>query len=294
MARKPLKFQVNPLLSGPTLEARTKSGSPYREIALGDIDVDPDQPRRSFDDQSLAELAASIKQYGVLCPILVRPTEGGSFRVVAGERRFRASKLLGRESIPAIVDNSEGTKGETLAKQLVENLQREDIPPLERADAIAKLREELKLSVREIAVQLGVSKSYVQRSLEILSLPDDLKAALQRGASESKIFILAQVTDLKVRATLLGKLEEMTRAELELEISKLDGSSAEEKVSHGGTVSKVELSPADRRVVEDLQKTLGLRIDISRKKEKPEQGRVSLEFYGDEDLREIYRRLIRD
>ena len=107
MARKNVQFELNPLLSGPTLQARTVSGSPYRELNIADIDVDPEQPRRVFDDEALAELAASIKEHGLLCPILVRLTAGGSYRVVAGERRFRASKLLGKETIPAIVESDE-------------------------------------------------------------------------------------------------------------------------------------------------------------------------------------------
>ncbi|MCC6952555.1 MAG: ParB/RepB/Spo0J family partition protein [Deltaproteobacteria bacterium] len=291
MARKPLKFESNPLFAGPTLEARTRSGSPYRELSLSSIDVDPNQPRRSFTDESLRELASSIEKYGVLCPILVRPGDGGTFHLVAGERRYRASKLLKRETIPAVIDTSEGDHHDILSKQLVENLQREDLPALERADAIVRLREQSGMSVRDLAAQLGVSKSYVQRSLDIMELPDDLKAALASGASESKVLILAQVTNPATRRKLIGQLEELTREQLE---GMTGAGGKREKVSHGGTAAARGAVPAtDRRVAEELRKTLGLKVEIQRRKGKKDQGRVVVDFYSDDDLHEIYRRLIR-
>ena len=292
MARKPLKFEMNPLLTGPTLEARNRSGSPYRELNIADVDVDPDQPRRSFSTETIAELAASIKQHGLINPILVRLTEGGTYRVVAGERRLRACRLLGKETVPAIIENEEDAP-DILAKQLVENLQREDLAPLERAEAIGKMRDTAKLSVRELASQLGVSKSFVQRSLDILDLPEDLRSALAAGSSESKILMLSQVKDVEARQGLLAKLDDLTRVELEREISRLSGFKPTERVSHRGTDARGGKSLEDRRIQEELQKFLGMRVQISRRPEKPEQGKVSIEFYSEDDLRELYTRIAR-
>ena len=203
---KQIKISNNPLFSGPSLEARSAAGivanGPYRELQISDIDVDPNQPRRVFSEEGLAELAGSIKEHGVLCPILVKAAEGGTFRLVAGERRLRASKLAGLDKIPAIIDSSNDSEGTKLAKQLVENVQRESLSPMEKALAIGQLKEQTDWSIREIAKQLGVSKGFVQRSLEILALPEDLQAALISGASESKVLILAKVEDKVARSIL--------------------------------------------------------------------------------------------
>jgi ParB family chromosome partitioning protein len=294
MARKNLKFELNPLLSGPSLEARTKSGSPYRLLPLSEIDVDPDQPRRSFDAEALAELAASIKEYGVLSPILVRVTAGGTYRVIAGERRLRASRLLGLDTIPAVIDGDDNEEKNTLAKQLVENLQRQDLAPMERAQAIGQLRDRYSWSVREIARRLGASKSLVQRSLELLELPDDLQAALLSGAAESKIHLLRQIEDGDVRKELLGQLDDLSRDALEQKIQQLLGGAAE--LSRGGTEKQAKrrknsLSADDKRIIDEIQRAVGTKVQLLRTRNKAGQGRLIIEFYTDDDLGEVHRRL---
>jgi len=284
MTKKPLRFNINPLLSGPTLEARTKSGSPYRELEIDEIDFDPEQPRKEFDAEKLAELASSIKEHGLINPIMVRLLPGGSYRLVAGERRLRAFRLLGRKSIPAIVDQDEEGK-ELLSKQLVENLQRADLSPLEKSEAIVRLRDEHGLSVRDLASRLGISKSAIQRSLDIQNLPLDLREALRAGAPESKVMLLAQIEDSKIRAQMLERIDSLSREELEAQ-------SREVRVSHGGTKhSKNRLKPADERIVAELQRHLGLRVEIARNTKKPGQGKLVLEFYSDADLENLIQKL---
>ncbi|MCB0345015.1 MAG: ParB/RepB/Spo0J family partition protein, partial [Bdellovibrionales bacterium] len=219
MARKKVKFDINPLLSGPSLASRATGGNPYRELSLSEIDLDPDQPRRVFNEESIEELSQSIKEYGVLSPLIVQMTDGGTYKLVAGERRYRAAKKAGLKVVPALVA-ARDSEDSTLAKQLTENLQREDLSPMERALAIGQLKESYTWSIRDIAKRLGISKAMVQRSLEILSLPDDLQAALIAGASESKILILGSVADREFRKQLIKKLSQLTRAQLEAEIAK--------------------------------------------------------------------------
>ncbi len=295
MSKRNLKFDMNPLFGGPTLEARTRSGSPYRLIPLTEIDADPTQPRRAFDTEALAELAASIKEHGVICPIMVRVTAGGTYRVVAGERRLRASRLLGLETIPAVIDSDE--EGiDTLAKQLVENIQRQDLAPIERALAIGQLREQHGWSVRDIAKKLGASKSMVQRSLELLELPEDLRIALEQGASESKVLLLQAVENKQQRGELLRRLESMSRQELQEEIQELVHG-GQIKVSHGGTAgsgtskAKSATSVEDQRIVDELKRSLGSKVQLLRSKQRRGQGRLVLEFYSDDDLRELFKRL---
>ncbi len=299
MARKNLKFEINPLLAGPSLEARTKAGSPYRVISLSEVDVDPDQPRRSFDTEALAELAASIKEYGVLNPILVRVTAGGTYRVIAGERRLRACRLLGLDTIPAIIDVEDNEEKNTLAKQLVENIQRQDLSPFERATAVGQLRDRYSWSVREIARKLGTSKSLVQRSFDLLDLPDDLQAALLSGAAETKILLLAKIEDRALRKDLLEKLEDYSRNALEVKIKELLGEDDSAGVSHSGTVAKTrispnnkKLSPEDKRLVDEIQRALGTKIQLQRNSSKKGQGKLILEFYSPADLGEMHKRLV--
>ena len=295
MARKKVQFAHNPLLRGPSLVERTRAGSPYRLLPIADIDVDPDQPRRVFETESLAELAASIKEYGVLCPILVKVTEGGTYRLVTGERRLRASKLAGLETIPAVIDTSEDLSETSLAKQLVENLQREDLSPMERAVAVGQLRDRYSWSIREIARRLGTSKALVQRSLEVLVLPDDLQAALRSGASESKVLLLGQIENRELRKTLLVGLDEMSRSQLEVRIAKLKGDAEEgESKYRRGTKradQNISLSMEDRRIVDDIQRAVGTRVHLQRSRDGKGKGRLVIEFYSKEDLEEVYRRL---
>ena len=299
MSKKPARFDLrtsakNPLLGGPSLAERARSGSPYREIPIHEIDVDPDQPRRVFEKEQLDELASSIREYGVLSPILVRTLDGGTFRLIAGERRLRAAKLAGLGTVPAVVDQTDDEQS-ILPKQLVENLQRADLTPMERALAFGHLRDKFGWGVREIGRQLGVSKTVVQRSLEILNLPDDLQAALIAGAAESKVLLLSQVADREMRKELLARLEATSREQLEFELAKLTGEDKDQgDLSRSGTLrrkKKDRISEEDRRIIEEIQSALSTKVSIVRKPNQRSSGRLTIEFYSNDDLNEIYKRL---
>ena len=285
MSKKKLVLANNPLFSGPALSDREKVGIPYRVLPLVSIDRDPNQPRREFDEGKLSELANSIKTYGVLSPVLVKPSElPGRFTLISGERRYRASQIAGLDSIPVIVDQRDGNaKDTTLAMQLVENLQRADLSPLERAHAIGALRDSHSLSVRDIADKLGVSKSMVQRSLEILEFPDDLLNALRAGAPESKIALLAEIDDPEIRASYLKDIDALTRSQLARNIKK-----DTEGNDHGDSV----LSAEDRRIAEEIQLALGLKVRMSRSAPNAESGKIVIEFYSSQDRQEIFRKLV--
>lgn len=294
MVRKQVKFNVNPLLEGPSLHDRRTTGSPYRELRICDIDVDPEQPRKVFDEETIKELAESIKEHGVLSPILVRLCDGGAYRIIAGERRYRACKLLGLETIPAIIQKLDADDSQRLLTQLVENLQREDLNPIERAVAVSQLRDMHALSIRDIASRLGVSKSSVQRSLEIIELPQELRDALAKGASESKVLLIGQVSDEKARNHLLSQIESVSREDLEALIkSLLSDGGLDVEVSHRGTKKKLQskMSKEDIRIAEDLQRCLGAKVEIIRKSGDKEKGKLVVEFYSSDDLNEIFRRL---
>jgi ParB family chromosome partitioning protein len=268
---------------------------PFKDIDLDLIDRDPNQPRIVFDEAQLEELTQSIKRYGVLTPILVRPSKvAGRYLVVAGERRLRAATQAGFQSIPAIVDRSlEGDKEKTLAIQLVENLQRADLSPLERAQAMGILRDSFDLSIRDIADRLGVSKSLVHRSLDLLSLPADLIAALQQGASESKILLLAKIDDEEIRATYLREIEDLTRSDIE---GQLKGrGDAKRSLSDQKSRDRTEIiDPEDERIADEIQRAIGVKVRLNRESKNSGRGRLVLEFYSEEDLQEIFRKLVAD
>lgn len=287
MSKRNFSFANNPLMQGPGLEERTKGGVPYREIPLSAIEADPNQPRRSFDEEKLQELADSIRQYGVLSPILVRAAKlPGRFTVISGERRFRASNLAGLSSIPAVVNQGDEALDRTLAIQLVENLQRDDLTPLERAQAIGALKDAHNLSIREIAEKLSISKSAVQRSLEILQLPEDLLIALRDGAAESKVLLLAKIDDPTLRASYLKDLDVLTRAELEKNLKEPKNNEANDDA-----VQK-QVSAEDVRLADEIQRSLGMKVKLSRVSADSENGRLSIDFYGDGDLQILFRKLI--
>lgn len=285
MTKRKLVIANNPLLSGPPLEERDRTGIPYRQIPLSVIDRDPNQPRVTFDEERLRELSYSIKTYGVLSPLLVRPSKiPGRYMLIAGERRLRAAQLAGLPSVPVLIDQDiEGKADRTLAMQLVENLQRADLTPLERAHAIGALKEAHSLSIRDIADRLGVSKSMVQRSLEILELPDDLLNALREGASESKILLLSKITDEEIRASYLKDLDVLTRRQLEKDLDKT-AANEEDKAN--------TISAEDQRIVDEIQRALGLKVKMQRTAPGAEGGKLIIEFYSSTDLQEVFRKLV--
>jgi ParB family chromosome partitioning protein len=151
-----------------------------RSLPLDAIEPNPDQPRRRFDDEGLAALADSLRERGVLQPVLVRPRPGGSFELIAGERRWRAARLAGLDELPAIV--REGDDAASLELALIENMAREDLNPVEQARACAALVEELGLTREDVGRRVGRSRVSVSNLLRLLDLPDDALELLESGA----------------------------------------------------------------------------------------------------------------
>lgn len=291
MSKRSFSFANNPLMGGPALEERARGGIPYREIPLSAIEPDPHQPRQTFDEDKLKELADSIKLYGVLSPILVKAGQlPGRYTLISGERRFRAAHLAGLSSIPAIVNQGEEADGRTLAIQLVENLQRDDLSSIERAHAIGALRDAHNLSIRDIADKLSISKSAVQRSLEILQLPHDLLNALKQGAAESKVLLLAKIEDESVRAAYLKDLDVLTRSELERNLS----SKQTDNDDVSTTAAPRALTAEDLRISDEIQRALGMKVKLSRPNPGADNGKLTIEFYADGDLQILFRKLIAD
>ena len=180
------------------LAARTPTA--VRELPLEKVVANPSQPRTTWHEETLAELAASIREHGVLQPILVRPA-GESYEIIAGERRWRASRLAGRRTIPSIVERFDDATALEIA--LIENLQREDLSPLDEALIYKKMTEELGYSVRNLATKLGKDKGYVENRLRLATAPEDVREMVaQRYDTLSAAYELMKLDDKRRRRAL--------------------------------------------------------------------------------------------
>ena len=175
-----------------------------REVPVGKILPNPAQPRLSYDEDSLTELADSIREHGVLQPILVRPS-GAQFELIAGERRWRASRMAERDTIPAIVvDFDEST---ALEVSIIENLQREDVSPLEEAAMFRKMTDTFGYSVRQLAQKLGKDKGYVENRLRLSNAPADIRELVSlRKDTISHAYELMKITDERQRRRLAKRI----------------------------------------------------------------------------------------
>jgi ParB family chromosome partitioning protein len=184
------------------LAARTPTA--VRDIPLQKVIPNPGQPRMTWHEDTLAELAASIREHGVLQPILVRPA-GDEYEIIAGERRWRASKLAGKETIPAIVERFDDSTALEIA--LIENLQREDLSPLDEAVIYKKMTDELGYSIRNLATKLSKDKGYVENRLRLASAPDDVRDMVaQRYDTLSAAYELMKLENKRRRQSLAKQI----------------------------------------------------------------------------------------
>ena len=180
------------------LAARTPTA--VREIPLEKVRPNPAQPRMTWHEETLQELAASIREHGVLQPILVRPA-GEGYEIIAGERRWRSSKLAGRDTIPAIVERFDDATALEIA--LIENLQREDLSPLDEAIIYKKMTGELGYSIRQLAAKLGKDKGYVENRLRLSNAPDDVREMVaQRYDTLTAAYELMKLDNARRRKAL--------------------------------------------------------------------------------------------
>lgn len=164
-------------------EENTKDQSGITELPLDLLFANPDQPRKEFDESALSDLAASIREHGVIVPVLVMKQPDGRYMIIAGERRYRASRLAGKTAIPAVVKEYTKEQAEEIA--LIENLQREDLNPMEAAAAMKRLMEEYSLTQEELAQRIGKSRPAITNTLRLLNLPPEVTEYVRKGAITS-------------------------------------------------------------------------------------------------------------
>jgi len=274
--------------------ARAATPSGILEVSVTDIQPNPRQPRMAMQAESLAELAASIREHGVIQPLIVtrsRPTDRAPYQLIAGERRWRAAQLAGLKTVPVVI--KEATPQESLELALVENVQRADLNPLEEATAYQTLMAEFGLSQQEVAERVGKSRVAVANTVRLLRLPDRVKALLAEGTlSEGHARALLALADdeLITRAAEQVVARELTVRQTEELVRRLLATA--EAASHPPPEESSPSNspePAIRRLEEDLTSALGTRVTLQRGKRG---GRLVIYFYSDEELQAVYERIM--
>lgn len=254
-------------------------------VSVRELVPNPNQPRKVMKDDALHELAASIRQNGVLQPVLVRRREKG-FELVAGERRFRAAKMAGLSSIPALVCTLE--EAESLTVALLENIQRENLNAIEEAQAYRDIMERYGATHQELADMLGKNRSTVSNMLRLLALEEPIRDMVRAGSlSMGHARTLLAVDDAKLRLSLARRAarDGLPVRALELQVQRMGGPHRPRKKSTvGATAPHDPDSAAVRELETRLQHHLGAPVRISRKGQK---GRIEIEFYSDEELERL-------
>jgi ParB family chromosome partitioning protein len=258
-----------------SLDENEKKAFGIHEIDIDKIVPNEYQPRKVFNDDKLKELAASIKEQGVIQPVIVHRA-GSGYQLIAGERRWRASRLAGIKTIPALV--KEATKRELLEMALIENIQREDLNPLEAAEAYKRLQDEFKLTQEDLAKRVGKERSTVTNFLRILGLPKEVKQELSAGSlsmGHAKALLSIERVRDQVQTALLIVKKGLSVREAEILSSRLKNPPKEKKV---------RLSHDLKAVEEKLKKTLSTKVSIA---PKSKGGRIVIDYYSAEELDRI-------
>lgn len=258
--------------AAPSFESDTR----IETLPLREIEPDPGQPRKTFDDETLAELSASIAEHGLLQPIAVRPKPSGGYLIVAGERRWRASRMAGLTEVPVIVKDV--TDEQTMELALVENLQREDLDPVEEAAGIRELMTRCDLTQEQAARKLGKSRSALANSLRLLSLPETVLELLKSGfitIGHAKVVLGLPTPELQEEAAQMIADNQLNVRQAEALCKKLAKPAKEPVAAPLPSALPVE-------VEESLKQALGSEVRVAYHDGK---GKLTVHFYSDDQLK---------
>jgi len=268
---------VNPEIA--SYDEKGKLNQGVNEIAMDLIHANPNQPRKIFNEDALNELAASIKTHGVLQPIVLVKM-GDGYRIVAGERRFRAAKIAELKTIPAIVKDL--TEKEVREIALVENLQREDLNPMEESEALYNLLTENNLTQEALATAIGKSRPAIANSLRLLTLPVEVQAMVRDlSLSTGHAKVLVSVKPAEVQIALAKEVVEKKLSVRDLEQRLLD-LQREKKVPAARVKT---ISPEFKALLNDMQRVFGTKV---RAMGNDKKGKIVIDYYSADDLERIY------
>lgn len=266
-----------------TLDTKVENASDIKEnvsilIDINLIKSNEDQPRKSFDDEKILELAESIKSNGIIQPLVLKKVDD-EYIIVAGERRWRAAKSIGLKEVPAIVMNL--TEKQILEISLIENIQREDLNSIEEALAYKRLINDFNLTQEELSKRIGKSRVTITNTLRLLNLSEDVQQYIIEGViSEGHGRALLGITDSKVQCELAQNVidDKLSVRELELLIRKLKTSPTRAKSKAANE------NPYYKDVTYKLENYFGTKVNITNKNNK---GKIEIEYYSEEDLQRI-------
>lgn len=271
----PQKQNIHPAADSGSVSA-TKNG--VVEVNITDIIVNSLQPRKKFTDYRLDELAESIKEFGIIQPLLVHPVKDqpGKYELIAGERRFRASKKVGLEKVPVVVRSVD--EQEKLEVAIIENLQREDLNPIDLAQAYQKLMDEFGLTQEDVAKKMSKSRPAIANTLRMLSLPEEIQLALIDG----------KITEghAKLILSLEGEVKQMAlfRKIVHVGLSVKDTGQEARRMNSPKPKKENEINYNDKDSEFLIREFFGARAKIER---KGAGGKIIIEFYSDDELKEI-------
>lgn len=251
----------------------------YSLIDINLIKSNESQPRKSFDDEKIMELAESIKSNGIIQPLILRKDKDG-YIIVAGERRWRAAKYIGIKEIPAVIMDL--TEKQILEISLIENIQREDLNSIEEAIAYKKLITDFDLTQEQLSKRIGKSRVAITNTMRLLNLSEDVQQYIIEGViSEGHGRALLAITDSKLQCELAQNVidDKLSVRELEFLIRKLKTKSEPSK-----SKAKKETNPYYKEVIEKLENYFGTKVNVTNKNNK---GKIEIEYYSEEDLQRI-------
>ncbi len=270
--KDPSKNSSKPLRADDDVISAEPSNVGVNELDIESIRDNTRQPRKDFNENKLKELSESIKQYGVIEPLVVSDEGGGQYEVIAGERRLKASRMAGIKKVPVVIKNVDDQ--ERLEMALIENLQREDLNPIETAQAYQELMDEFQLSAEKVAKRVGKSRSKVANTLRLLGLPSEIQDALAADAiSEGHAIYLLGIESPVKQMDMFRKItmNKWTVAETGKAVKR----------SGGTKNSQVKINLGDEDKQKKLQDHLGTKVEIKRGRKG---GKIVIEFYSDEEL----------
>lgn len=253
--------------------------SGLQQIAIGELDPNPEQPRRTFDDESITQLADSIREQGVLQPLLVVVSGNGRYRIIAGERRYRASRLAGLETVPCIVKDLDITRQMEIA--LIENLQREDLNPMEAAKGIRALMQQCGYTQEKVSARIGKSRPAVANMLRLLTLPDEVSEMVRDGlltAGHARVLAGIEKKDDQLRLA--------TKAVDEgLNVRQLEALAAASKNSGKEKPKKVRTLPPELNELQDrIREKTGLKSTLTG---SVSRGKIVLQYSSRDELERL-------
>ncbi|UWV46944.1 ParB/RepB/Spo0J family partition protein [Acetivibrio thermocellus] len=259
-----------------------KADSGVIEVKINDIEPNTNQPRKYFDTEKLEQLAESIRKHGVVQPIIVR-RENGTYRIVAGERRWRAARLAGLTTIPVIEKDLSNKQIMEIA--LIENIQREDLNPIEEAEAYHRLLNEFNMTQEELSNSIGKSRSAIANTIRLLGLPDKVKEKLIEGRITSgHARALLAIDNRELQEKLCDEIidKNLTVRQVELLVKKklAELSGSENKRNKNEKINKEEYL----KIEENLQNIFGTKVKLINNNKK---GKIMIEYYSEEELERL-------